>query len=544
MKQVGVPPSVSFLNVFIKALYLKKETVDDALQVFREIPDHGCIPDSYTYGTLINGLCKLGKISEAKELFEEMDAKDCSPTVVTYTSLIHGSCLSNILDEAMELFEEMSRKGIEPNMVTFSSLMDGLCKGGRSLQALKLREKMIGKRFSTNTIIYNNLVSGLCKEGKVPDAEVANLLDEMVPGGIFPIHVSWSLQVNSHNMVVSGLCTEKDLNRAFQINLNTRTKHISVDSETYKYLVGCFSKKGDVYKVSQIVNEMLLEGSIPDEWNAVVCGFLHRTKVKEAADVVYVELIGNFLETRTMKGVLFHAEETSVFNMKEQVFTKVTLRFSCPYTFVFHCNIERKKMDVYFKVVVAYACKRQLAGQACAPAVGRTRAILMEMLDQSGGASSIAGLLTTSVVNGTSLTLPTLPILGLTLLGLALDPSLVGLSATSQSIPVLIVPEGFYSVIVDEVIREEAYLFVESRTLGDISTGEVEAWLKIFTIIHICKVNIDRGDCTSSMGMDLSPQPVELIEQGRIVVIAQAREFMVSRPPVVGESVADIPRVE
>ncbi|KAF6156403.1 hypothetical protein GIB67_031524 [Kingdonia uniflora] len=45
-------------------------------------------------------------------------------------------------------------------------------------------------------------------------------------------------------------------------------------------------------------------------------------------------------------------------------------------------------------------------------------------------------------------------------------------------------PEGFYSVIIDEVIRQEACLYVESRTLGDVSTGEVVAWLKIFTIIQ------------------------------------------------------------
>ncbi|KAF6143428.1 hypothetical protein GIB67_029597 [Kingdonia uniflora] len=45
-------------------------------------------------------------------------------------------------------------------------------------------------------------------------------------------------------------------------------------------------------------------------------------------------------------------------------------------------------------------------------------------------------------------------------------------------------PEGFYSVIIDEVIRKEACLYVESRTLGDVSAGEVVAWLKIFTIIQ------------------------------------------------------------
>ncbi|KAF6160182.1 hypothetical protein GIB67_016618 [Kingdonia uniflora] len=36
-------------------------------------------------------------------------------------------------------------------------------------------------------------------------------------------------------------------------------------------------------------------------------------------------------------------------------------------------------------------------------------------------------------------------------------------------------PEGFYSVIIDEVICEEACLYAESRTLGDVSAGEVIA---------------------------------------------------------------------
>ncbi|KAF6159461.1 hypothetical protein GIB67_032232 [Kingdonia uniflora] len=152
MKQVGLPPSASFLNVFIK-------------------------------------------ISEAKELFRKMNVKGCSLTVIAYTSLIHGPCLYNILDEAMELFEEMSRKGIKPNVVTFSSLIDGLCKGGRSLQALKLLEKMVGKRFSASTIIYNNLVSGLCKVEKVPDA--VQILDRMKLQGLKPDVVLYGRLVNS-----------------------------------------------------------------------------------------------------------------------------------------------------------------------------------------------------------------------------------------------------------------------------------------------------------------------------------------------------------
>ncbi|KAF6162942.1 hypothetical protein GIB67_021091, partial [Kingdonia uniflora] len=48
-----------------------------------------------------------------------------------------------------------------------------------------------------------------------------------------------------------------------------------------------------------------------------------------------------------------------------------------------------------------------------------------------------------------------------------------------------------------------------------------------------CKVDIDRGDCTSSMGMDLGHRATKLIEEGRIVVTTRAREFMASRPPLI-----------
>ncbi|KAF6156561.1 hypothetical protein GIB67_000026 [Kingdonia uniflora] len=53
-----------------------------------------------------------------------------------------------------------------------------------------------------------------------------------------------------------------------------------------------------------------------------------------------------------------------------------------------------------------------------------------------------------------------------------------------------------------------------------------------------------RGDCTSSMGIDFGTQFTELMEEGRIAVIARARGFMASRPPIVKINKADIPTVE
>ncbi|EXC05160.1 hypothetical protein L484_003966 [Morus notabilis] len=330
MKEMGIPLILTSLNILLKALCKMSETVDAALDMFREMPSRSFTPDSYTYGTLINGLCRFGKVGDAKELFKEMETRGCSPTVVTYTSLIHGLCQSNNLDEAVELFEEMTSKGISPNVFTYSSLMDGFCKGGRSSHAMDLFHMMISKGHSPNMVTYSTLIHGLCKEGKLresmeildrmklqglkPDAglyrkiitgfcdvgkfqEAANFIDEMVLEGIKPNRLTWSLHVGVHNTVVQGLCTNGGLDRAFQVYLSARARGITIEHETFKSLVKCYCKKGDLHKAARIVDDMVLDGCVPDEetWGFVVNGFWNRRKVKEAAKLLQAELMSELV---------------------------------------------------------------------------------------------------------------------------------------------------------------------------------------------------------------------------------------------------------
>lgn len=331
MREIGIPPSVVSINILIKALCKNEETIDVAFQIFREMPNRGCQPDSYTYGTLINGLCKLEKISQAKELFEEMGEKGLLPSVVTYTSLIHGMCQSNNLDEALRLLEEMKRNGVEPNVFTYSSLMDGLCKGGHSSQAMELLEMMVRNHQLPNMVTYGTLINGLCKEGRVREAveildrmrlqglkpnaglhgkiisglcaagsyqEAANFIDEMLLGDISPNRATWRLHVSMHNRVVQGLCNNIDPPRAFQLYLSMRTRGISVETGSFDCLIKCFCKRGDLHKAARILEEMILDGCIPDEgiWNVLMCGLWDRKKVREATELLLVKLKQTFDE--------------------------------------------------------------------------------------------------------------------------------------------------------------------------------------------------------------------------------------------------------
>ncbi|RID60490.1 hypothetical protein BRARA_F03642 [Brassica rapa] len=324
MREIGLPPTVASLNVLIKALCRNEKTVDAGLKIFLEMPKRGCEPDSYTYGTLISGLCRFGRVDEAKKLFEEMVAKDCSPTVVTFTSMIHGLCGSKNVEEAMRYLEEMRRKGIEPNVFTYSSLMDGLCKDGRPLQAMELFETMMAKGCRPNMVTYSTLITGLCKEQKIqeavelldrmnlqglkPDAglygkvisgfcnvskfrEAANFLDEMILGGITPNRLTWNIHVKTSNEVVRGLCASYPT-RAFTLYLSMRSRGISVEVETLDSLVKCLCKKGEFQKAVQLVNEIVADGCIPNKgtWKVLIGHTLDKTIVGEASESLLRDL--------------------------------------------------------------------------------------------------------------------------------------------------------------------------------------------------------------------------------------------------------------
>ncbi|GLT71876.1 hypothetical protein SLA2020_438630 [Shorea laevis] len=99
-------------------------------------------------------------------------------------------------------------------------------------------------------------------------------------------------------MVVQGLCTNGDPNRAFQLYLSMRTRGISIDAGTFDSLVKCFSKRGDLHKAAHIVDEMVTDGCIPTEgtWSAVFHGFWDRRKVREAVELLQVKLMSEFAE--------------------------------------------------------------------------------------------------------------------------------------------------------------------------------------------------------------------------------------------------------
>ena len=64
-----------------------------ALKVFDEmLSTYGVTPDTYTFNILIRGFCLNSMVDDGFQFFKEMEKFECEPDVIIYNTLVDGLC--------------------------------------------------------------------------------------------------------------------------------------------------------------------------------------------------------------------------------------------------------------------------------------------------------------------------------------------------------------------------------------------------------------------------------------------------------------------
>ncbi|KAB2623297.1 pentatricopeptide repeat-containing protein [Pyrus ussuriensis x Pyrus communis] len=171
--------------------------ISKAVEILKKMWEDGRFkPIQDCYNPIIDGLCKESRMDDALTLFRDMISKKAlalfgtmtkkriKPDVVTFTSLISASCKSGNWEEAVMLFKTMIDHVVLPNIVTYGAVLDALCKEGKTAEALNLVEEMIRRGEKPDVVIYNSLINGLCRTRQWREA--TRLFDKMVCHGISP----------------------------------------------------------------------------------------------------------------------------------------------------------------------------------------------------------------------------------------------------------------------------------------------------------------------------------------------------------------------
>ncbi|CAI9279217.1 unnamed protein product [Lactuca saligna] len=287
MDTKSIPLSIEMYNSLITGYFrcgkMKMKRVTDLLG---EMHNRGIIPNIVTYGALISGWCKEGKLDKAFTTYSEMKEKGFTPNVIICSTMVSSLYRNGMIDEAnmllhkimdfdllpkdksLEKFFEWDMKKVNfqkvfnivngvvestflPNNVVYNVAIAGLCKVGKADDAKKFISVLLEKGFVPDNFTYCTLIHALSSNGEVNEA--FSLRDEMLTKGLVP-------DIATYNALINGLCKSGNVDRALRLFYKLRSKGVDPNVITYNILIDGCDKNGKSCEVVKLKEKMVKEG--------------------------------------------------------------------------------------------------------------------------------------------------------------------------------------------------------------------------------------------------------------------------------------------
>lgn len=291
---------------------------------FRLGDSNSKVPNVFTYGALVDGLCKAHKVKEARDLLDAMLAGGYIPNQIVYDALIDGLCKAGELDEAQHVFAKMSEHGYSASVYTYSSLIDRLFKDQRLDLVMKVLAKMLENSCKPNVVIYTEMIDGLCKVGKTDEAyKLMLMMDER---GCYP-------NVVTYTAMIDGLGKAGKIDKCLELLREMGSKGCAPNFVTYRVLINHCCITGHLGKARELLDEMkqthwpkhmagyhkVIEGYSKEF--IVSLGLLNEISENDSVPIfpVYSILVNNFIKAGKLDVALELYEEissSSSFNKK------------------------------------------------------------------------------------------------------------------------------------------------------------------------------------------------------------------------------------
>lgn len=270
MVRDGCVPNVVTYTALMHG-YLKAKKVNVANDLFDQMIKNGCFPSVVTYTALIDGLCKAGHVERACQIYTKMkgtcDSSDVDkyfessetdttePNVFTYGALIDGLCKAHKVTEANELVELMLSEGCEPNHVVYDALIDGFCKAGKVDDAEKLFTRMSKQGLTPSVCTYSALLDKFFKDGNFDGAK--KILRTMLENSCYP-------NVITYTEMIDGLFKLGKSDEAYKLFIMMEEKGCKPNVVTFTAIIDGFGKLGKVDICLKLFNQMVTKGCAPN----------------------------------------------------------------------------------------------------------------------------------------------------------------------------------------------------------------------------------------------------------------------------------------
>lgn len=270
VKHLHIFPSIGVCNSLLRAL-LRSARLELAWDLWEEMNCQGIGFNASIFSLFIHYYCAKGDLESGLKLLIYMRDQGIKPDVITYTIVINTLCKTSYLKEATTMLFKLTQMGISLDSVLISSVIDGYCKEGKSEEALGILKVF---NFSPNVFVYNSVLSKLCTDGDMVKAfEVFYEMSE------------WDLHPDcfSYTTIIGGYCKLWNTKKALEFLGKMLKRGIIPSVVTYTSLIDSWCKSGDIEMAEYMFQKMTRQGLVPDvvAYNTLMDGygkqgFLHK----------------------------------------------------------------------------------------------------------------------------------------------------------------------------------------------------------------------------------------------------------------------------
>ncbi|KAK7380101.1 hypothetical protein VNO78_32506 [Psophocarpus tetragonolobus] len=279
-------------SVFVSVIktYVNAGLVDEAISMYKRIPQFNCVNWTESFNTLLQIMVKLNRLEMAHLLFVE---SSCGWEVKSRTRalnlLMYALCQKSRSDLALQVFQEMDYQNCYPNRDSYAILMKGLCQDRRLHEATHLLYSMfwrISQRGNgEDIVIYRTILDALCDAGKFEEA--VELLGKILRKGL-------KAPKRCYNPLDLGQFTNgKDIESTKCMIHEALIKCSIPSSASYSAMAVDLYSDGKIDEADKVIIEMQVRGFKPTHsiFEAKVAALCKVSKVDEAIKIIEEDMV-------------------------------------------------------------------------------------------------------------------------------------------------------------------------------------------------------------------------------------------------------------
>ncbi|XP_042474173.1 pentatricopeptide repeat-containing protein At3g02650, mitochondrial-like [Zingiber officinale] len=194
-KEMLLPSSC--LDILVRSLSRKEETLHMALELLNNYPKEYVRNANAIFALVIQGLCRAKQPQEAKKLLFRMVQSGPPPGTAVFNYVITALSKGGEMEDAISLMNLIKERGLQPDIYTYSVIMSGFAEGGLMDEAYQIYREAKKKHSKLSPVTYHIIIRGYCKMEEYEKA--LKCLKEMKEDGVQP-------NSDEYNKLIRSLC--------------------------------------------------------------------------------------------------------------------------------------------------------------------------------------------------------------------------------------------------------------------------------------------------------------------------------------------------